>query len=130
MILKKKYLSFSIVILVLLSSCLDMFYDNEENLFGNYKLVHMNGTNNKGYMLCYLLEDNNYQTVIQDEVLEIKGNDTILFVRCLSQNGEELFYRIKHNNGKSFEKLLIIDKIIYNSDNKNLFNLYTSCPLS
>lgn len=79
--------------------CADIFIEHEVFLVGKISLIYPNNQEDKGYRM--VLNDKGFnKNILRDYVAELKGNESVLIVKCVSkETGDDVFYSIKHNNG-------------------------------
>lgn len=115
-------LALSIIITVVLvnSSCLDMLTDKIVNVVGNINCMHTGGTTVKGYTLELNKGDGFYQPIISEDVIELMGNDTVLYVKSYELQDTN-FYLVKHIEGLSINRIDAISSTDFEFKKGQLF---------
>ncbi len=77
----------------------DMFYTDDDRLVGNIVLINPHNQDVHGYRMVIYEGDIN-SNVLEEDIVKVDGNDTILVVIGRNENGESDYYNIKHLAGK------------------------------
>jgi hypothetical protein len=84
---------------IILDSC-DMLTTKEKDLIGNLELINPNVQGDTTYHLIFSNNGIN-ENILDETVLQISGNDSLLFAKCRNINFDLNFYKITHNKGYS-----------------------------
>lgn len=99
--------------LLLICGC-DLVQEEQENLVGDISIINPNNQEDKGYKLVIYEHDFN-KNIIEDYVIEVEGNDTLLLGHGVTKSTcDETYYKINHNRGKEPLRVIGIDKRSYN----------------
>jgi hypothetical protein len=80
-------------------SC-DLITTKSDKIVGNIYVVNPKTQPDSGYTLIYMNRTGNNENILNEYVSFIKGNDTLLLVGCLNSENENIYYRVKHQNGR------------------------------
>jgi hypothetical protein len=84
-----------------------MATDKIINVVGNIECVHTGGTTIKGYSLELSKGDGFYVPIISEDILELVGNDSVLYVKSIDQQDTNYFI-VRHNDGFSVNEVVKI----------------------
>jgi hypothetical protein len=83
-------------ILFLAVSCYDIFSEQQKELIGNISVINPNNQEDKGYKLVINEEDIN-KNIIEGYIIDVRGNDSMLFVKAMDKNDcDEFYYKVDH----------------------------------
>jgi hypothetical protein len=93
-------LKFIPILLLLSAGCFDMFKEQEKNIIGNISVINSESRKNDGYRMVIYANNFNKTLLDANYVQDIKGNDSVLFVKCISEREySEVFYMVRHDKG-------------------------------
>lgn len=90
----------------------DMFTTDDKRLVGNILLINPHNQDVNGYRMVIYLGNIN-SNVIQEDVVNVKGNDTVLFVKCKNENADFVYYEVNHSKGEQINKTIRISSKYY-----------------
>ena len=105
-------------LIICLSGC-DMLSTDSKNLVGNIVLSNPHNQDVNGYRMV-IYHDNINSNIIEENVLEVKGNDTLLIAKCKNNNEDFLYYKIIHNKGQKPIAALVISFVEYDQIEKTI----------
>ena len=89
-------LRFLVIFFILFSIIGCNMFKNDEKLVGNIYLIK-NSDDNKSHMVVYKGTINS--NVLEDYVINVDGDDTLLLAKCENENNNFVYYKINHNKG-------------------------------
>ncbi len=98
-------------LLFVYSSC-DMLTTDQKDLVGNISLINPHNQDVDNYKMIIRENDLNSH-VIEEDIVEIVGDDNILLAKCKNENDSFIYYKISHNKGKIITKTYVIDSKEY-----------------
>ena len=85
-----------------------MLLDDNETVVNKIQLVHIDATGIKGYSLSFEFAPSLYEPIIDEEILLLRGNDTVLYVNSFDGRDTN-FYRISHLYGDTVISVKKVD---------------------
>lgn len=99
-----------------------MITDNTIVVVGKIKFLHSSGTTIKGYSLEFNKDDGFFEPIIDEQIMELLGNDSILYVHSFDLKDTN-YYLVEHKKGLIVTKVSEIKKNKFDSS-KSLNFLY------
>lgn len=93
----------------------------DEKLVGDIYVVK-NSDDNKYHMVVY--EGSINSNILEDYVINVSGDDSILIVKCKNQNGDLIFYKVTHSIGKKPIRSNVISPQEFDKLNAELHKKY------
>jgi hypothetical protein len=82
--------------ILFLVSCNDMFTDDDKKVTNKIYLTHVGG--GEGYTLSFNFGKSLFTPIVDENIVELKGNKDTLFVKSSSKTDTNYYY-VVHNNG-------------------------------
>ncbi|MGC4099988.1 hypothetical protein [Ferruginibacter sp.] len=116
---------FFILMLLIYSGC-DSFYAEEKTVVGNIILINDHVQKDNGFRLNHYTGSFN-DNLIQDYVVSLYGNDTVLFVKTRDTITGHRYFEVKHNKGNEPIRVKELDSaaVIYNSYSRQIDHKYS-----
>lgn len=92
-----------IIVCCLLCTCLgcwDILSEKQYNIVGNLSLINPQNQEDFGYKIVFYSDGIN-KNILNDYVINITGDDTVLVVKCVERSDctSIRYYKIDHNRG-------------------------------
>jgi hypothetical protein len=81
----------------------DMFYTNDKRLVGDILLINPHNQDVHGYRMV-IFKDNINSNVLEEDIVKVCGNDSLLLVKSKNSNADYMYYKINHFQGKQIIK--------------------------
>lgn len=90
----------------------DMFTTDNTRLVGDIFLVNPHNQDVNGYRMI-IHEGNINSNILEEDVINVQGNDTLLFAKCKNENADFIYYKINHSKGQQLIKAVSISSREY-----------------
>lgn len=98
--------------LFLAAGCFDIFTEKQVELVGHISLISSNKSNDKEYTMV-LYKDGINKNVIYENVKDVAGDDSVLLVKSINNECNDVCYKVLHDKGQSLIEVININSKDY-----------------